>query len=61
MTVALIGSLWVPLYARSTPKLGDFPFFYWYQLVWVPTVGVLLDLLSAGASQAGLWLAARPG
>jgi hypothetical protein len=28
--------LWVPLYARSTPKLGPFPFFYAYQLIWIP-------------------------
>ena len=36
LTVAIMGTLWVPLYARSLPKLGDFPFFYWFQLVWVP-------------------------
>ncbi len=37
----IAGTLWVPIYARSTPKWGDFPFFYWYQLVWVPVVAVL--------------------
>ena len=36
LTVAIIATLWVPIYARSTPKLGPFPFFYWYQLIWVP-------------------------
>ncbi len=25
----------VPIYARRGPELGGFPFFYWYQLVWV--------------------------
>jgi Protein of unknown function (DUF3311) len=30
----------VPLYARSWPKLGAFPFFYWYQLLWVPVVAI---------------------
>ena len=34
-------SLYTPIYARLTPKLGDFPFFYWYQLIWVPVVAVL--------------------
>ena len=24
-----------PLYARSTPALFGFPFFYWYQIVWI--------------------------
>ena len=38
---AIAGTLWVPIYARSAPKLGPFPFFYWYQLVWVPVTAVL--------------------
>jgi hypothetical protein len=25
----------VPLYSRETPVLWGFPFFYWYQLLWV--------------------------
>jgi hypothetical protein len=41
IVVAIAGTLVVPIYARSTPKLGDFPFFYWYQLIWVPVVGIL--------------------
>ncbi len=41
LLVAIGGTLWVPIYARSLPKLGDFPFFYWYQLVWVPVVAIL--------------------
>jgi Protein of unknown function (DUF3311) len=41
LIVALAGALWVPIYARPTPRLGGFPFFYWYQLVWVPVVAVL--------------------
>jgi len=35
LLVSVIGTFWVPIYARSTPKLGDFPFFYWYQLIWL--------------------------
>ena len=41
LTVAIGGTLWVPLYARSLPKLGDLPFFYWYQFIWVPISAVL--------------------
>jgi hypothetical protein len=41
LLVAIGGALVVPIYARSMPKLGDFPFFYWYQLVWVPAVAIL--------------------
>jgi uncharacterized protein DUF3311 len=44
VTVLLLSSvgaaLWVPLYARSGPKLGAFPFFYWYQLLLVPVVAI---------------------
>jgi membrane protein implicated in regulation of membrane protease activity len=39
--IGIAGTLWVPIYARTTPKLGDFPFFYWYQLIWVPVVAIL--------------------
>jgi hypothetical protein len=41
LSLAIMGTLWVPLYARSMPKLGAFPFFYWYQLIWVPTTAGL--------------------
>ena len=35
LLASLVGTLWVPFYARATPKLGGFPFFYWYQLMWM--------------------------
>jgi Protein of unknown function (DUF3311) len=41
LTIAIMGSLWVPIFARSQPQLGGFPFFYWYQLLWVPVVALL--------------------
>lgn len=25
----------VPLYSRETPRLWGWPFFYWYQVLWV--------------------------
>jgi hypothetical protein len=41
LLLAVVGAaLWVPLYARAQPKLGPFPFFYWYQLVLVPVVAI---------------------
>jgi hypothetical protein len=27
--------LWVPLYNSVEPTLFGFPFFYWFQLVWI--------------------------
>ena len=41
LAIAIAGALWVPIYAHTLPKLGDFPFFYWYQLMWVPIVAIL--------------------
>jgi hypothetical protein len=39
---AIFFSLYVPLYARATPKVGDFPFFYFYLLIYMPVVGIVL-------------------
>ena len=41
LAAVLIGTLWVPFYNHLTPALGGFPFFYWYQLMWVPIVAIL--------------------
>jgi len=41
LAATVAGALWVPLYARVRPELGDFPFFYWYQLVLVPVVAAV--------------------
>ena len=43
LTVAVIFfAVYVPLYARATPKVGDFPFFYFYLIVYMPVVGIVL-------------------
>jgi membrane protein implicated in regulation of membrane protease activity len=44
LAAAIVGTLWVPFYDRATPALGGFPFFYWYQLLWVPVVAILTAL-----------------
>ncbi|MCC9307375.1 DUF3311 domain-containing protein [Kitasatospora sp. RB6PN24] len=36
LAVPVVALLSVPSYSRSTPELGGMPFFYWYQLLWVP-------------------------
>ena len=35
LVLPFVGTLWVSLYARVEPTLGGFPFFYWYQLLWI--------------------------
>ncbi len=39
---AIFFSLYVPLYASATPKVGDFPFFYFYLIIYMPVTGVVL-------------------
>jgi hypothetical protein len=36
LLVPIVGLLAVPIYAHEDPELFGFPFFYWYQLAWVP-------------------------
>jgi hypothetical protein len=36
LLVPLIGTLIPPIYNVQDPKLIGIPFFYWYQLLWVP-------------------------
>ena len=36
LLVPLVGLLIPPIYNHADPKLIGLPFFYWYQLAWVP-------------------------
>jgi hypothetical protein len=35
LAIPLIALMWVPSYAKEDPKLFGFPFFFWYQFLWV--------------------------
>jgi len=37
-------SLYAPIYSRVTPKAGDFPFFYFYLLIFMPITSLVLWL-----------------
>lgn len=41
------GTLIPPLYNRAAPALFGMPFFYWYQLAWIPVTAMLLGLVVA--------------
>jgi Protein of unknown function (DUF3311) len=49
----IVGTLWVPFYARTKPIVADFPFFYWYQLMWVPIVAITSGLAYAIVRSTG--------
>jgi hypothetical protein len=34
--------LWLPFYNDARPSFAGFPFFYWYQFLWVPITSILL-------------------
>jgi hypothetical protein len=36
LAVPVVALLWVSSYAKLTPKLLGMPFFYWYQILWIP-------------------------
>lgn len=44
LVAAVVFPLLVPTYAHATPHLGAFPFFYWYQMLWVPIEAVLIGI-----------------
>lgn len=51
LLLPFVGLLWIPFYNKALPELLGFPFFYWYQLLWVPITAFLIwlvyrDLLS---------------
>ena len=40
-----LGLCFPQLYARSTPALWGFPFFYWYQFAWVILASLLMGIV----------------
>jgi len=41
LLLPFIALLWSPSYARMSPELWGIPFFYWYQLAWIPLSAVI--------------------
>ena len=37
--------LWVPFYNRVEPAIFGIPFFYWYQMAWIPLAVVLTAIV----------------
>jgi hypothetical protein len=37
--------LWTPIYSRVTPKIGSWPFFYFYLLIFMPVTSLVLWLV----------------
>jgi Protein of unknown function (DUF3311) len=41
LLLPFIAMLWVPSYASGQPELFGFPFFYWYQFLWILISAIL--------------------
>jgi hypothetical protein len=45
LIIPFVAVLWVPFYNRTEPTLWGFPFFYWYQLLWVILGAAIIGLV----------------
>ncbi len=45
LVIPFIAMLWVPSCASGTPAIGEIPFFYWYQFLWVIISAVLTAIV----------------
>jgi Protein of unknown function (DUF3311) len=45
LLIPFVALLWVPFYNFSEPVLLGFPFFYWYQFLWVPISSLLIYIV----------------
>jgi hypothetical protein len=52
LIIPFIGLLWVPFYNSIEPQLWGFPFFYWYQFIWVFVTAGLIWIVYQGEKRA---------
>jgi hypothetical protein len=45
LVLPYLGLCFPALYARNTPALFGFPFFYWYQFAWVILASALMGIV----------------
>ncbi len=45
LLVPFIAILWVPFYSGGEPIIAGFPYFYWYQFLWILISAVLTALV----------------
>jgi hypothetical protein len=54
LLLPFIGLLWLPFYNHELPTLFGFPFFYWYQLLWVPLTALLIWIVYQRGKKNGV-------
>ena len=48
LLIPYVALLWLPFYNDTRPSFAGFPFFYWYQFLWVPLTSLLLYVVYRG-------------
>lgn len=44
LAIAVVVPLFVPAYSIDEPRLAGMPFFYWYQMMWIPVTAGLVGI-----------------
>lgn len=44
LAIAIVVPLFVPAYSHDEPRLAGMPFFYWYQMMWIPITSGLVGI-----------------
>lgn len=42
LAVPFAAMIWIGFYDRTEPAIAGIPFFYWYQLLWIPLGALIL-------------------
>jgi hypothetical protein len=45
LAVPYVALLFVPLYNFESPPVLGIPFFYWYQLLWIPITSLIIYIV----------------
>ncbi len=53
LILPLLATLVPPFYARSAPSLAGFPFFYWYQLLWIVLAAAITWIVYLRTRESG--------
>lgn len=44
LAIAIVVPLLVPTYSFDEPRVAGMPFFYWYQMMWIPITSALVGV-----------------
>lgn len=42
LAVPFVAMIWIGFYNKTEPSIAGIPFFYWYQLLWIPLGALVL-------------------